>query len=317
MSNPTSSFGWQMPTASDLVTDLPADFEVFGQAVDTTLADLKGGTTGQILSKNSNTDMDFIWTSANPGDITGVSVTSPITGGGTSGDVTIGINDATTSVKGAVQLTDSTASTSTTTAATPNAVKSAYDLANAAIPKSTVTTSGDIIYATGSGAVTRRGIGSTGQVLTVSGGVPTWATPAGGGKVLQVVMGTYSTQVSSFSNTYIDTGLSASITPSSSSSKVLVLVTHNGNVSFTSSYLAMKLQRNGGDILRLSDTAQYAGSTDIRGSIGAVYLDSPATTSSTTYKTVFCSKSNSGTVRVQNSDYDGSTSTIILMEIGA
>lgn len=50
-----------MPTSSDLVTDLPADFEVFGQAVDTTLVDLKGGTTGQVLSKASNTDMDFTW----------------------------------------------------------------------------------------------------------------------------------------------------------------------------------------------------------------------------------------------------------------
>ncbi len=50
-----------MPTASDLVTDLPADFEVFGQAVDTSLADLKGGTTDQVLAKNSNTDMDFKW----------------------------------------------------------------------------------------------------------------------------------------------------------------------------------------------------------------------------------------------------------------
>lgn len=61
MSNPTSSFGWIMPTSSDLVTDLPADFEIFGQAVDTSLADLKGGTTGQVLSKASNTDMDFTW----------------------------------------------------------------------------------------------------------------------------------------------------------------------------------------------------------------------------------------------------------------
>jgi len=50
-----------MPTSSDLVTDLPADFEVFGQAVDTSLADLKGGTTDQVLAKNSNTDMDFKW----------------------------------------------------------------------------------------------------------------------------------------------------------------------------------------------------------------------------------------------------------------
>ena len=61
MTNPTSNFGWQMPTSTDLVTDLPADFEVFGQAVDTSLADLKGGTTGQVLSKASNTNMDFTW----------------------------------------------------------------------------------------------------------------------------------------------------------------------------------------------------------------------------------------------------------------
>jgi hypothetical protein len=61
MTNPTSNFGWQMPTSTDLVTDLPADFETFGQAVDTSLADLKGGTTGQVLSKASNTDMDFTW----------------------------------------------------------------------------------------------------------------------------------------------------------------------------------------------------------------------------------------------------------------
>jgi hypothetical protein len=61
MTNPTSNFGWQMPTSTDLVTDLPADFEVFGQAVDTSLADLKGGTTGQVLAKASGTDMDFTW----------------------------------------------------------------------------------------------------------------------------------------------------------------------------------------------------------------------------------------------------------------
>jgi hypothetical protein len=66
MSNPTSNFNWQMPTATDLVTDLPADFEVFGQAVDTSLADLKGGTSGQVLAKNSNTDMDFTWVAVDP-----------------------------------------------------------------------------------------------------------------------------------------------------------------------------------------------------------------------------------------------------------
>jgi hypothetical protein len=61
MANPTTNFGWQMPTATDLVTDLPADFEVFGQAVDTDFVDLLGGTTGQVLSKASATDLDFEW----------------------------------------------------------------------------------------------------------------------------------------------------------------------------------------------------------------------------------------------------------------
>lgn len=61
MTNPTTPFNWQMPQSSDLVTDLPADFETFGQAVATSMADLLGGTTGQVLSKASNTDMDFTW----------------------------------------------------------------------------------------------------------------------------------------------------------------------------------------------------------------------------------------------------------------
>ena len=134
MTNPTSNFNWQMPTPTDLVTDLPADFEVFGQAVDTSMADLLGGTTGQILAKASNTNMDFAWITNDVGDITAVNVTSPITGGGSSGAVTIGINAATTSVVGAVQLSDSTSTTSSVLAATPTAVKSAYDLAAAAQP---------------------------------------------------------------------------------------------------------------------------------------------------------------------------------------
>ena len=134
MTNPTSNFGWQMPTPTDLVTDLPADFEVFGQAVDSDFADLLGGTTGQILSKTSNTDLDFTWITNDVGDITNIAVTSPITGGGSSGSVTIGVSAASTAAAGVVQLSDSTSTTSSVLAATPTAVKAAYDLAAAAQP---------------------------------------------------------------------------------------------------------------------------------------------------------------------------------------
>jgi hypothetical protein len=182
MSNPTTPFNWQMPTNTDLVTDLPADFEVFGQAVATSMADLLGGTSGQILSKATNADMDFAWIANDQGDITGVTATSPLTGGGTSGAITVGIQSASTTQSGAVQLSDSTSTTSSILASTPTATKSAYDLAAAAVPKSTVTTAGDVIYGTGSAAVTRLGIGTAGQVLRVNSGAtaPEWATPAAG-----------------------------------------------------------------------------------------------------------------------------------------
>jgi hypothetical protein len=93
MSNPTTPFSWQMPTSTDLVTDLPADFEVFGQAVATSMADLLGGTTGQVLSKTTNADMDFTWVSATAGDITEVTTAagSGLSGGATSGAVALSL----------------------------------------------------------------------------------------------------------------------------------------------------------------------------------------------------------------------------------
>lgn len=182
------------------------------------------------------------------------------------------------------------------------------------------TTLGDIAYRSSTANVkTRLGIGSTGQILTVVGGVPAWAAPAGGGKVLQVVQATYSTETSNTGNTYADTGLSASITPSSTSSKILVLVNHNGcHKDAANCTLDMKLLRGATDIGgEFGGYATYTDSTaqNTIGSINLNYLDTPSTTSSTTYKTQFKNGGAGGTaVKVQ---YVSAMSTITLLEIGA
>jgi hypothetical protein len=221
MANPTTNYVFQMPTNTDLVTELPADFEVFGQAVDTQLKALQPGTT-----------------------------------------------------LGDIAYSSSTANTNT-----------------------------------------RLPIGTTGQVLSVSGGVPAWTTPAGGGKVLQVVAASYATEVQNNTGTYADTGLTATITPSSASSTILVLVTQNGVVKSGDTGVGLRLMRGAtniaqiGDILLLTNSALFqAGNGNIS------YVDSPATTSATTYKTQFNSVNGTSYTRVQN---NGNRSSIVLLEIGA
>jgi len=61
MATTTPNFGWSVPTSTDLVKDGATAIETLGDSIDASLVDLKGGTTGQVLAKNSGTDMDFIW----------------------------------------------------------------------------------------------------------------------------------------------------------------------------------------------------------------------------------------------------------------
>ena len=185
-----------------------------------------------------------------------------------------------------------------------------------------MTTTGDTIYSSSGSTPARLGIGSTGQVLTVAGGVPSWATPAGGGgKVLQVVSATYSTQFSTSSATMQDTGLSATITPSSSSSKIMVLMTNNLAATRTGDdcYFRFQILRDSTTIFIGNSNEGFAEATQTSNlrqfytTATANYLDSPATTSATTYKVQIRSVGGSTAV----AQYAGDTASIILMEIGA
>jgi len=231
MANPTTNYGFVLPTSSDLVTDLPADFDVALQGVDTRLKALQPGTTLGDLAYSS-----------------------------------------------------ATANTNT-----------------------------------------RLGIGSTGQVLTVSGGVPAWSTPAGGGKVKQIVNATTTTETTIASTTYTDTTITATITPTASTSQILVLISTpiKTNRSAESSYaIGAKLLRGAtalftnGAILGFDSVGSGAGAVSMTGNYSVNYLDSPATTSATTYKLQgrISNTANSSNAVYQ---YDFQTATITLMEIGA
>jgi hypothetical protein len=187
-----------------------------------------------------------------------------------------------------------------------------------------LTTKGDIIVATGNATLVRQGVGANGTVLTADStqadGV-IWATPAGGGKVLQVVYGSTSTSVTSTTNSFIDTGLSATITPTSATSKILVFVNQAGvykSGSSASEQVALQLLRGSTGILTFAYDLNYTGTAlELVNAQSTAYLDSPATTSATTYKTQFRSSLNAGQVRVQVAYGSSNTSTMILMEIGA
>ena len=148
------------------------------------------------------------------------------------------------------------------------------------------------------------------------------STQASAGKVLQVVNATYATSTTRSSSTFADTGLTASITPKFATSKILVFVNLCGCGKRTNNTsLGLKLVRNSTDILKIDENGGYTDNTNRIeiGSISATYLDSPATTSSTTYKVQFASNGNNASVQINdyyNSD-GNTTSTISLMEIAA
>jgi len=155
---------------------------------------------------------------------------------------------------------------------------------------------------------------------TTSGTVLTSGTntnfPAG--TVLQVVQGITTTAVSNSSSAFTNTGLTASITPSSASNKILVIINHPHcyKSSTNSSHaIAFWLQKNSSNLSQWATYVGYTGTaTELYFSTVYTYLDSPATTSSTTYSTTFSSYANASNVAVQANSMP---STITLMEIKA
>jgi len=191
-----------------------------------------------------------------------------------------------------------------------------------AISKGQFTAKGTLLSATAASTPGVLPVGTNNQILTADSSTSTglkWATPAGGGKVLQVVFASTNTFVQSATTTFVDTGLTATITPTLNTSKVLVLVAQAGvGKNNTNTSIAMRLVRGSTGLTNntnIDDTDSTATSSS--GSASFVYLDEPATTSATTYKTQINSEANSSAVFVQNYNSVLSMSTIVLMEIGA
>jgi hypothetical protein len=194
-----------------------------------------------------------------------------------------------------------------------------------AIQPTILNAKGDLIVATAADTPAALTVGANGTVLTAASGEATglqWATLAGGGKVLQVVEADYATEVNTTSTSYSDLGLSASITPSSASNTVLVLGVLNAGKTGTDTQTGVnaKLLRGATDIAQVLSWAFYTNSNlNSRANAPAfMYLDSPATTSSTTYK-IQVASSASGSNVLFNWRGSGTvaSSRIFLLEIGA
>ena len=178
---------------------------------------------------------------------------------------------------------------------------------------------GDLLVGTANDTLGRVSVGSNNQVLIAdsaqTAGVK-WGFPIG--NVLQVVQSTYSSQATFSSSTPASTGIAASITPQSSSSKILIVSSVAGcNKQTSDTSLSLWIYRGASQIIKgAGRVCKTTTTSEANGHATLVYLDSPATTSSTTY-TIYGASDANAAYALTNHSSAGSTSTIVLFEISA
>ena len=302
----TTNFNWATPADTDLVKDGAAAIRTLGNSIDTTTKALNPQTTlGDIAYRSSTSNTNTRLPIGSNGQILGVSAGVPAWINNDQGDITevqAGTGISVASGTGPIPVVT-------------NTVATAYDA------------KADLIVGTGADTFAKLTVGANGTVLTADSSVsPTglkWASPAGGGKVLQVVNATYNTSTTVASTTFADTGLSLSITPSAASSKILVFAeqsTYNESTNQATAVLEIRLLRDATSIQDFKGVSYVnigaTGGSNLLVRAPISYLDSPNTTSSVTYKMQgrVASTANSAQAIFQVSS---SVSTITLLEIGA
>ena len=302
----TTNYNWETPDDTDLVKDGAAAIRTLGSSIDTTTKNLNPQTTtGALAYRSATANVNTALPIGTAGQILAVSGGVPAWINNDQGDITevqAGTGISVASGTGPIPVVT-------------NTVATAYDA------------KGDLVVGTNADTFARLAVGTNNYVLTADSAETTglkWAAPAGGGKVLQVVQATTTTDTTIATTTPTDTTITATITPSSASSKVLIII--NGQCRYNRTQTAIGV---GGVVKRGATTiVDYEGYglsyTQVNNSSSGVatghtmniaYLDSPATTSATTYK-LQAQISTTADSATSTWQIDG-PSQIILMEIGA